>query len=36
MLTLVVNGCSSVKLGETDETMDHRDDMPDPGIFCSG
>ena len=32
-LMAVASGCSSVKLGEIDETMDHRDDMPGPGIL---
>ncbi len=29
----VASGCSSVKLGDIDETVDHRDDMPGPGIL---
>ena len=32
-MLLVSAGCSSVHLGDIDETMDHRDDMPGPGIL---
>ncbi len=32
-ILLVTSGCSSVKMGDIDETMDHRDDMSGPGIF---
>ena len=32
-MLLVSVGCSSVHLGDIDETMDHRDDMPGPGIL---
>lgn len=28
-------GCSSLNLGEIDETPDHRDDMPGPGILSN-
>ncbi len=30
---LIAAGCSSMNLGQIDETQDPRDDMPGPGIF---
>ncbi len=30
---LIAAGCSSMNLGQIDETEDPRDDMPGPGIF---
>ena len=30
---LTAAGCSSMNLGQIDETQDHREEMPGPGIF---
>ncbi len=32
---LTAAGCSSMNLGQIDETQDPRDDMPGPGIFSN-
>jgi hypothetical protein len=34
ILLFTAAGCSSVDLGQIDETEDPRDDMPGPGIFA--
>lgn len=34
LVMLVAGGCSSANLGNIDETLSERDDMPGPGIFA--
>ena len=34
-VAMTAAGCSSFNLGEIDETVDHRDDMPGPGILSN-
>lgn len=33
LFLFAIVGCSTLNLGDVDETPDHRDDMPGPGVF---